>query len=305
MLIILAIICIICWFLADKSQKHKFTGLAPILASEGIEMPKSEVTEPKNTISVVDVDQSEPPFTETVAPITIPTLPVEVIPDSQSEEQRQLEAAFADRQEAEDLLKSYDADISLAPPEAFPPERRYLSVAGGSPRPTMMYTYDPKPSRIRQMIGTTAQLKAAHKLHCQKQLYNGPNPPSFPEFICMVTMETIFGKRFPTQWPEFLRSTRSSVLLELDGYCTALALAFEYNGEHHYNGDHPFHKGSKVKFLTQVQNDRFKYAVCRRVGITLLVIPYTVDEDDIPEFIATSLPPEYEPFRLDIAAAAA
>ena len=155
------------------------------------------------------------------------------------------------------------------------------------------------------MLGSTAQLKTAHSAYCQGKHYTGSNPPSFPEFICMVTLEAIFGRRFPTQWPEFLRSTRTGICLELDGYCKELELAFEYNGEHHYNGDHPFHKGSRVKFLTQVQNDRFKYAVCRRMGITLFVIPYTVDEDFIPEFIATSLPPEYERYRLDLIAAAA
>jgi hypothetical protein len=127
----------------------------------------------------------------------------------------------------------------------------------------------------------------------------GKRAPSIGENICRITLEAIFGRKFPTVHPDFLRSTRSGICLELDGYCEPLALAFEYNGEQHYSFPNGFH-ANQYKFMVQVQNDRFKRAVCRRVGITLVVIPYTIAAEIIPEYIANLLPPEYEPFRLDL-----
>ncbi len=60
--------------------------------------------------------------------------------------------------------------------------------------------------------------------------------------------------------------------LELDGYCKSLNMAFEYNGEQHYIKL----KHIKQKHFESLQNrDVRKRILCRKMGISLIAIPYT------------------------------
>ena len=55
------------------------------------------------------------------------------------------------------------------------------------------------------------------------------------EKICREVFEVLFNRLFPKTRPAWLINPGTRRRLELDGYCKELGLAFEYNGEQHYN----------------------------------------------------------------------
>lgn len=66
---------------------------------------------------------------------------------------------------------------------------------------------------------------------------------------------------------------------ELDGYCSELETAFEYNGMQHYSYVKRFHKTKDI-FRRQQKRDVEKRLLCKRKGIRLLVIPYWANKGD-------------------------
>lgn len=109
---------------------------------------------------------------------------------------------------------------------------------------------------------------------------------SISETACRMIFQSYTGKFFHSVRPEFLRSPRTNRCLELDGYNEELRLAFEYNGIQHYEFPNRFHR-TIDEFKIQQENDRFKEARCRELGIDLIVIPYTVK--DLERFIREKL----------------
>ncbi|MBD1913612.1 MULTISPECIES: hypothetical protein [unclassified Leptolyngbya] len=97
------------------------------------------------------------------------------------------------------------------------------------------------------------------------------------------TFERILGEKFSTSRPKWLVVEGNR--LELDGYSKELLLAFEYQGEYHYQEVEIHHKH---RTLEEVQlNDALKYEICKKHGIDLICIPYT--ERDNEEYIIASL----------------
>ena len=95
-------------------------------------------------------------------------------------------------------------------------------------------------------------------------------------------LETIFHPAvFPSCYPSFLEG------LQLDGYCSDLLLAFEYQGEQHYDPENYFHFGDPSKFHAQRDRDARKVVLCRDAGVRLLIIPCFVN--DKKTFVLTSL----------------
>ena len=112
---------------------------------------------------------------------------------------------------------------------------------------------------------------------------------SKPEAKCRLIFETLFQAPFICCKPDFLRSLETNRNLELDGYNFDLSLAFEYNGKMHYEYCSYFHKNIEC-FQKQLNRDKYKLEVCRRLNIFVIVIPYTVKDSDLPNFIRLSLP---------------
>lgn len=111
------------------------------------------------------------------------------------------------------------------------------------------------------------------------------------EELCRSVFENVYGKSFPRVRPDILSNplTNHSTNLELDGYNEELQMAFEYNGEQHYNSDHYLWKKEK-DFLDLVLRDKIKKNLCEENGIWLIVIPYTVEPKNIRKFIIDHLP---------------
>lgn len=110
------------------------------------------------------------------------------------------------------------------------------------------------------------------------------------ELKCKETLEKLTGKPFPSIRPDWLKNPETGENLELDGYNDELRMAFEYNGEQHYEDGH-FNMGP-YETIQQWRRDQFKRQVCTMYGIHLIIVPYTIPLSDIPDFILANLPPE-------------
>ena len=95
-------------------------------------------------------------------------------------------------------------------------------------------------------------------------------------------LQTIFfPSKFDSNYPKFLEG------LQLDGYCRELSLAFEYQGEQHYDPDNYFHFGDISSFEAQQERDIRKRELCQAAGVRLVLVPYFAN--DKRTFIVTAL----------------
>lgn len=109
------------------------------------------------------------------------------------------------------------------------------------------------------------------------------------ERICTQTMESIYGVPFVTIRPSWLRNPETGENLELDCYNDDLQIAVEYNGVQHYKWPN-FTNQTQQQFINQVRRDEAKVEMCKRQGVYLIVVPYEVPHEMIPNFILSHLP---------------
>jgi len=96
---------------------------------------------------------------------------------------------------------------------------------------------------------------------------------------CRELLQLLTGLRFEKiRFKEFV-NPQTGYLLELDGYCEELLLAFEFQGKQHYEFIPYFHNNDYEKFERQQYRDDIKKSYCKQYGITLLEIPYTMNTD--------------------------
>lgn len=115
---------------------------------------------------------------------------------------------------------------------------------------------------------------------CQRQR---PRPirgfESAGERRCREVMEDLHdGALFPRARPEFLLNPSTGRCLELDGYNRELGIAFEYQGQQHYQYVPLYHR-TEAGFIEEQGRDAVKAAICARYGIDLITIPYNVDPE--------------------------
>lgn len=106
---------------------------------------------------------------------------------------------------------------------------------------------------------------------------------------CKEFVEFMTGKKFDRVRPEFLTNPVTGHPLELDLYNEELRLAIEYNGSQHYHFNGMMHNNSRDRFQNQQYRDLIKKQLCDQHGIRLVLVPYTVPEDKIPEFLYDQL----------------
>ena len=101
---------------------------------------------------------------------------------------------------------------------------------------------------------------------------------------CRKILQRLYGKKFPSVRPSFLKNPVTKKNLELDCYNDEMKLALEYNGQQHYKYTPYFHK-SKKNFYSQVHRDDWKRRRCRELGIKLIEVPHWVAIADLEEYI--------------------
>ena len=91
--------------------------------------------------------------------------------------------------------------------------------------------------------------------------------------------EYIFQDTFNKSWARGI---------ELDGYNENLQIAFEYNGYQHYEVAH-FDAYSKKGLKERKERDSQRRRVCKKLGIRLIEIPYTVKDEELCDFVFNKL----------------
>lgn len=137
-----------------------------------------------------------------------------------------------------------------------------------------------------------------HTQSRQHQTFRRPASPSRThrqgnmskgESKCKEFIEFFFQQPFEKCRPQFLQNPVTKENLELDLYNTDLKLAIEYNGSQHYHYNSFMHGNSKDRFYNQQYRDLIKHDLCKKNGIQLIVVPYTVPESGIAGFIFEEL----------------
>ena len=119
-------------------------------------------------------------------------------------------------------------------------------------------------------------------------LYKTLNKTFKCEELCRNTLEEIYKVPFPKVRPDWLKNPETGRNLELDCYNEDLGLALEYNGSQHYS-ENSVWNADYNQFTKQKERDELKMKLCKDNNIKLIVVPYTISPDNIPEFIKNEL----------------
>lgn len=103
------------------------------------------------------------------------------------------------------------------------------------------------------------------------------------ELIALESCKHLFDKPFVKVKPIWLKN-KDDNRLELDIYNKTLKLAVEYNGIQHYKYIKHFHK-TKKNYYKRLEDDKTKVQLCEEHDISLIVIPHTVQCNDICKYI--------------------
>lgn len=124
------------------------------------------------------------------------------------------------------------------------------------------------------------------------------NTPKSREELCRTILERLTGKPFPKSRPSWLRHQATNRLLELDGYCKELQVAFEHDGAQHHDPNAAF-AGSKEDFKKQQERDVLKSHYCQENGVKLIRVPYDMPVSKIEEYLVRQLPASALVTRID------
>ncbi len=100
------------------------------------------------------------------------------------------------------------------------------------------------------------------------------------EMLCCKIFEEYIGGPVEVNIREdFLKNPETGRNLELDCFYRAKKIAIEYNGSYHYKKVRAFgNDPNKVH-----KRDEIKIRLCKKAGIRLIVVPYTVDSGKLVE----------------------
>jgi hypothetical protein len=107
------------------------------------------------------------------------------------------------------------------------------------------------------------------------------------ERICRALLERLTGAPFPKTRPKWLKNERGNQM-ELDGYSTALNLAFEYQGHQHFKPVSVFHSGV-ADFRKRQRDDEQKRKLCSKHGVRLLEVPFHIPHAKLQNYLSNAL----------------
>jgi hypothetical protein len=108
------------------------------------------------------------------------------------------------------------------------------------------------------------------------------------EAILRSCLENIFNVPFPNVRVDSIINPNTGRKLEIDCYNEKLKIGAEYHGINHYKFVPFFHKTEK-EFYDSKERDEFKKIKCAEQGITLLIVPYNTQHENICKFVKREL----------------
>lgn len=107
------------------------------------------------------------------------------------------------------------------------------------------------------------------------------------ELISKCALEHLLEKPFKKVRPQWLKTDNNSYL-EIDAYNEEYNLGLEYHGIQHYKFIQHFHK-TQENFTKRLEYDKLKIELCIINNTKLIIVPYSVNHENICEFIYTEL----------------
>lgn len=291
-ILIIVVFVFLVWLTRDQRHKQKFVGLAPLAPGErGLRYFANET----NNSFVGSLPTTEPP----VRPDWVARAAAEAL-ESVDEESDASEVSTdtfsAERRANQRAARNCPALRRFAPddhrkvisqPSAQPPSPA-LTPAADDHRMTISQPSAQPPSPALMPAAENTTNEESVSLETPKSFHGG-GQSSPKEEICRKVLEEIYGLPFPKVRPAFLKNVDTGRNLELDGYCHEIRVGFEFNGAQHYTYPNSYHKNSQ-EFMRQVRRDNYKYRLCKRLGIHLIVVPHDVPPAQIRDFIIRQLP---------------
>lgn len=128
------------------------------------------------------------------------------------------------------------------------------------------------------------------------------------ERICRAFFEQLFKTDFPSVFVEWLR-TEKGRKMQLDGYSEKLRLAFEHQGQQHYDKHH-YNLTGNASLMTIKKRDVYKRQECAKNGVLLIQVPCVLTmlgTEKVKGFIKTellnnnrSLPEGFDDIEVDL-----
>ena len=107
------------------------------------------------------------------------------------------------------------------------------------------------------------------------------------ELIAKCALEHLLEKPFIKVRPQWLKLDNNACL-EIDAYNLEENLGMEYHGIQHYKFIRYFHK-TQENFIKRLGYDKLKIELCISNNTKLIIVPYSVNHENICEFIHTEL----------------
>ena len=102
--------------------------------------------------------------------------------------------------------------------------------------------------------------------------------------LCRLAIKDIYNVPFSVVRPDWLRNPNTGYNLELDCYNDDVKIAIECYNESHYKWPN-FTHGTFDDVITQINIDKMRMAMCKQEGVRLIVVSYTIEVEDIKDFI--------------------
>lgn len=107
------------------------------------------------------------------------------------------------------------------------------------------------------------------------------------ERLVRFYFEKITNTKFIKKKPEWLLNERGN-RMELDGYSASLNLAFEHQGEQHYQEVPHFNRRDET-LQNRMKDDVQKRLLCKEHGVQLIEVPYSIKTENLPNWIYVTI----------------